>query len=170
MEEPLHIRKATREDVPRVWVILQQAVDQMLREGRHQWSREYPRPEDIGQDISQGVGTVLCRRDGTVIAYAAVVFTGEPAYETLEGEWLSDRPYVVVHRIAVADECKRAGIATRFMRMIEEEAVREGIHSFRIDPNYDTVYMQKMLARLGFTRTGECRYHRGSRLCYEKLI
>lgn len=166
----LFIRKATGEDVPRIWIILQQAVEQMLREGKRQWSRNYPRPEHIEEDIKRGVGRVLCQTDGTVIAYAAVVYTGEPAYDALEGRWLSDQPYVVVHRIAVADECKRQGVATRFMQMIEQQAIGNAVHSFRIDTNCDNLYMQRMLAGLGFSYTGECQYPQGSRLCYEKLI
>ena len=38
-----------------------------------------------------------------VIAYAAVVYDGEPAYDAIEGRWLTAGPYVVVHRLAVAD-------------------------------------------------------------------
>ena len=166
----LHIRKARTEDVPRIWAILRQAVDQMLREGKHQWSRNYPRPEHVEADIARGVGHVLCRADGAIIAYAAIVYTGEPAYDDLEGRWLSDQPYVVVHRIAVADECKRQGIATRYMQLIAEQAAAQGFHSFRIDTNDDNFSMQKMLARLGFSYTGECHYPQGTRRCYEKLI
>lgn len=43
-----------------------------------------------------------------VIAYAAVVYDGEPAYDAIEGRWLTAGPYVVVHRLAVADEAKKA--------------------------------------------------------------
>lgn len=166
----LRIRPACSKDVSRIWSILQQAVNQMFREGKHQWSRNYPRPEHIEADIERGIGHVLCREDGTAIAYAAIVFTGEPAYDALEGRWLSDRPYVVVHRIAVADECKRQGIATRFMLLIEQLASERNVHSFRIDTNHDNFYMQKILARLGFSYTGECHYPQGTRRCYEKLI
>ena len=87
----LFIRKATGEDVPRVWIILQQAVEQMLREGKRQWSRNYPRPEHIEEDIEKESGT-FCQTDGTVIAYAAVVYTGEPAtmhWKAMVGQCMS---------------------------------------------------------------------------------
>lgn len=182
----LYLRKATQQDKDRIWVILQQAVAQMLREGKHQWDETYPRPENIQADLDAGVAYVLCQgKDLTVdtfnseiedpaniIAYAAVVYDGEPAYSQPQLEWISNPDkFVVVHRIAVADECKRRGIATTMMRMIEKMAAEEGYHSFRIDTNYDNFYMQKMLSTLGFTFTGKCFYQRcGERLCYEKVI
>lgn len=53
---------------------------------------------------------------GNVIAYGAVVFDGEPAYDAIEGAWLTDGEYVVLHRMAVADGEKGRGVATEFMR------------------------------------------------------
>ncbi len=175
----IRLRKATEKDLERISVIMVQAVDQMLREGKNQWDRTYPLPEHIRADIDRGVAYVLVRAEEptvneaapeTIMAYGAIVYDGEPAYDALDGKWLSDQPYVVVHRIAVADEFKRQGVATRFMRETERQAVAAGVHSFRIDTNYDNFYMMKMLANLGFTYTGECQYSRGSRHCYEKLI
>ena len=49
---------------------------------------------------------------GNVIAYGAVVFDGEPAYDAIEGAWLTDGEYVVLHRMAVADGEKGRGVAT----------------------------------------------------------
>jgi len=182
----LYLRKAAQQDKDRIWVILQQAVAQMLREGKKQWDETYPRPENIQADLDAGVAYVLCqRKEATVenynsevedpadiIAYAAVVYTGEPAYSQPQLEWISNPDkFVVVHRIAVADEVKRRGIATSMMRLIEKMASEEGYHSFRIDTNYDNFYMQKMLSTLGFSYTGKCYYQRcGERMCYEKVI
>lgn len=162
-------RKATEADLPRIWEIILQAKAQMFREGKQQWTEEYPAPENIRQDIGQGAAHVLCR-EGTVVAYGAVVFTGEPAYEALRGEWLSLQPYVVLHRLAVADEAKRQGMAVRFMQEVEQLALSRGIHSFKVDTNYDNFYMQRVLARCGFTLCGEVDYPRGSRKAYEKLL
>ncbi|MCQ2147522.1 MAG: GNAT family N-acetyltransferase [Bacteroidales bacterium] len=181
----VYLRKAEMSDVDRIWVILQQAVAQMLREGKHQWDETYPRSENIISDIENGFAHVLCMKPeltvenytqepsqcDTVIAYAAVVYSGEPAYEQPQLKWLSDQPFVVVHRLAVADEVKRQGVSKMLMNEVAKQAVSKGIHSFRLDTNYDNFYMQKMLASLEFSYTGECIYERcGARLCYEKLI
>ena len=177
----VHLRKAAMSDLDRISLIMTQAVDQMLREGKKQWDRTYPLPSDIEKDIERGVGTVLCRKAGPypgkdsleseeILSYAAVVYEGEKAYGSIEGEWISDLPYVVVHRLAVSDGCKKMGVASRMMTMIGEESLEKGFPSFRIDTNYDNFYMQKMLSTLGFTYTGKCFYPKGERLCYEKVL
>ena len=112
---------------------------------------------------------VLCS-EADIIAYAAVVFDGEPAYNSIDGSWLSEQPYVVVHRLAVANEMKQKGIASLFMQKVEELSRSQGIHSFKVDTNFDNFYMHRMLEKLGFSYCGEILYQRGSRMAYEKLL
>lgn len=162
-------RKATTEDAERIWEIILQAKTQMLRQNKQQWDESYPLPENILRDIQKGYAYVLCH-ESTVIAYAAVAFDGEPAYESIEGKWLSEQPYVVVHRLAVADEMKQKGIATLFMQKVEELSIEKEIHSFKVDTNFDNFYMHKMLERLGFCYCGKIIYGRGTRMAYEKII
>ena len=177
----VYLRKAVPADLDKISLIMTQAVDQMLREGKKQWDRTYPLPADILEDMEKGYGFVLCRkagpfpgeeglRDEEILSYAAVVFDGEKAYDNIEGQWISSGPYVVVHRIAVSDSYKKMGTATRMMEMIGDYSLEKGFPSFRIDTNYDNIYMQKMLSALGFTYTGKCFYPRGERLCYEKIL
>ncbi len=105
-----------------------------------------------------------------VIAYAAVVYDGEPAYDAIEGRWLTAGPYVVVHRLAVADEAKRRGTATAFLRHVETEARARGMRGFRIDTAHDNRYMRRLLRTLEFTLCGRIRYRSGERLAYEKPL
>lgn len=162
-------RKATINDAARIWQLMQQAKAQMYREGKQQWDESYPLPGHIEADIARGYAHVLCRKD-VVVAYGAVAFDGEPAYDVIEGQWLSVQPYVVVHRLAVADEVKRQGVATRFMQEVERLAVAQGVHSFKVDTNYDNFYMQRMMKTLGFTHCGTVKYPRGERMGYEKEL
>ena len=166
---PFTFRKATTDDAARIWEIILQAKEQMLRQQKQQWDETYPLPENITSDIRNGYACVLCN-EGVIIAYGAVSFDGEPAYEAIEGKWLSEQPYVVVHRLAVADEIKQKGIATLFMQKVEEFSRGKGIHSFKVDTNFDNFYMHKMLERLGFVYCGEIIYGRGVRMAYEKLL
>lgn len=118
-------------------------------------------------------GTVVERpkaQAGVVAAYCAAVFDGEPAYERIEGAWLTTGGYVVVHRLAVADGMKGRGVATEFMRRIEALARQRGVGSFRVDTNFDNRYMLRMLPRLGFAYCGKVYYRSGERLAFEKLL
>lgn len=162
-------RKATTQDAERIWQLMLQAKAQMYREGKQQWDESYPLPANIDSDIEKGYAHVLCKEQ-QVVAYGAVAFDGEPVYEHIEGEWLSNKPYVVVHRLAVADEVKRQGVATRFMQEVEKLAVSEGFESFKVDTNYDNLYMQRMMKTLGFIHCGTVHYPRGERMGYERII
>lgn len=164
----MQFRKATNGDADRIWEIIQQAQVQMRRLNSKQWQNGYPAPANIASDIEQGYGYVLSC-EGRVIAYGAVIFDGEPAYEKLDGKWLSDAPYVMVHRLAVADEAKQRGIAIEFMHRVEELSRSKGIKSFRVDTNFDNYYMLKVLAKLGFVYCGEVVY-RDPRQAFEKLL
>jgi GNAT superfamily N-acetyltransferase len=163
------LRKAELTDVERIWEIILQAKEQIRKMNSRQWQDGYPAVENITSDIENGYGYVLSGETG-VIAYGAIIFDGEPSYNNLRGKWLTDLPYVVVHRLAVADEVKNKGIATSFMLEVEALCKQKEIHSFRVDTNFDNLYMQKMLFALDFTYCGEVFYDKNQRRAYEKKI
>lgn len=169
MEHTYNLRVACEVDMIRIWEIIQQAKAQMCREKRKQWDDSYPTIEHIAADLSKGYAYVLCSSD-IVIAYAAVVFDGEPTYQSIKGKWLSDFSYVVVHRLAVADEMKHKGIATIFMQETEKLSAERGVRSFKVDTNFDNLGMQKVLGKCGFTYCGDIFFQGDSRRAYEKIL
>lgn len=166
----LTFREAVAADTSRICEIIAQAKAQMRALGSMQWQTGYPAREDITQDIARRAGWVLCTPNNCVMAYGAVIFDGEPAYDHLEGKWITDLPYVVVHRLAVADEAKRQGLAKRFMLHTEALARERGFGSFRVDTNFDNNYMLRMLAGLEFVHCGTIHYQSGERLAFEKSL
>lgn len=162
-------RKATLKDLPFAMRIISDAVGRMSAEGKCQWSENYPREQHIITDILDEVGYVL-EDNGIVVAYGAVVFSGEPAYEHLEGEWLTDGDYVVLHRLAVDSRYQSMGIGRRYMSAVEHLAAVKGVGSFRIDTNFDNERMLALVDRCGFEFTGTIRYADGERRAFEKLI
>lgn len=119
---------------------------------------------------TQAAKAAAAQAQGNVVAYGAVVFDGEPAYDAIEGAWLTDGDYVVLHRMAVADGEKGRGVATEFMRCVEAMACGRGTGSMRVDTNFDNRYMLRMLGRLGFVYCGKVRYRSGERLAFEKTL
>ena len=167
--ETFNLRPATESDIDRCWEMLQQGKAQMFREGKKQWTETYPSRQSVENDLARGVAHVL-ELDGAVVAYGAVIFDGEPAYAQIEDRWLSHGSYVVIHRLAVADEVKRQGVATEFFRQVMHLASTRGVHSIKVDTNYDNFYMQHLLARLDFTYCGDVSYPQGARMAYEKVF
>lgn len=123
--------------------------------------------EELQPEETQAA-TETAESTAKVIAYGAVAFDGEQAYDAIEGTWLTDGDYVVLHRLAVADEEKGRGRAREFMLRVEAAARRRGVGSFRVDTNFDNRYMLRLLARLGFVYCGKVRYRSGERLAFEK--
>lgn len=165
-----NFRQAVRSDIQRIMEIIEQAKVQMAKEGRRQWNCDYPAQGHIATDIADGNGYVMCDDAGYVIAYGAAIFGDEPAYSSIKGEWLSNQKYVVLHRLAVADEMKGHGIATRYMGYVERLASANGIRSFRVDTNFDNVYMLRVIENRNFHYCGEIYYNGEARMAYEKLI
>lgn len=163
------LRPATFADVPTIMDIIDYARRRMLAEGKQQWNEAYPTSEHIEADIRGGYGYVMCLRGG-IVAYGAIIFGEEPAYRHItKGQWLSEQPYVVLHRLAVSGSVRERGLGTLFMQRVEELMRERGIHSFKVDTNFDNFAMQRVLEKLHFHYCGEIAYERGTRMAYEKL-
>ena len=109
-------------------------------------------------------------RGREAVAYGAAVFDGEPAYAGIEGRWLTDGAYVVLHRLAVAGGMQGRGLATAFLRRVGELARRRGVCAFRVDTNFDNRRMLRLLEKEGFRFCGTVRYAGGERLAFEKRL
>lgn len=169
MPDSLKFRKATHDDITDIANILEMAVERMLAEGKKQWNHNYPTATHVLSDVERGVGYVL-ECDGKVAGYGAVVLDGEPAYDNIEGRWLSGVNYVVVHRLAISALSQRRGLGMEFLKAVERFAMSENIPSFRIDTNFDNNRMLGLLKKAGFTYCGEVRYEAGPRKAFEKLL
>jgi RimJ/RimL family protein N-acetyltransferase len=163
------LRKANFSEASAIWTILQQAIQQRKEDGSQQWQNGYPNPQTIQEDITKGYGHVLVDND-VVIAYAAIIFDIEPAYEAINGKWLSNGEYVVVHRVATSNAVKGKGVATHLFKLIEELSLQQNVHSIKVDTNFDNVPMLKIMDRLGYTYCGEVFFHGSPRRAYEKLL
>lgn len=165
-------RGATTDDIPRILEIIRQAQRRMAAAGSQQWQDGYPALRDIASDVERACGYVICRT-GTpdrIIAYGAILFDGEPTYTEIRGAWLTAGPYVVVHRLAVADEALGHGAGTEFLHHAARLAREHGLRAFRIDTNFDNRRMLRILAREGFTRCGTIRCRNGEREAFEKRL
>lgn len=163
------IRLATPNDIESLLEIVGDAQQSLKNRGIDQWQNGYPNRESILSDISKGIGFVVLRQD-EIAAYAAIIINGEPEYQHLDGKWLSEKDYVVIHRICVRKTYTRQGLATHLMHKAEETALSQNIHSFKIDTHKDNHYMIGLLEKEGFTYCGEIHYPHGERIAFEKLL
>ena len=93
--------------------------------------------------------------NGVVSATFVASFDGEPTYSEIKGKgWLNENPYAVVHRIAVADACRRKGIAKEILHYTEELCAERGVRDIRIDTHRDNLAMRSLLKKMGYTHCG----------------
>ncbi len=130
---------------------------------------------------------------GTILGVAALIPDGEPDYKVIyDGAWLGkgNYGYMTVHRVAVAEQEKRKGVASFLLAEAARLAREQGLSALRLDTHRDNKRMQACLERNGLTRCGIIHLGRGNlspeaaekasgdidvdeayiRLAYEKLL
>lgn len=163
------LRKANSSELAIIWEILQAAIAQRKQEGSQQWQDGYPNPQSIQEDLNNGWAYLLAEGQ-TILAYAAIIFDVEPAYNTIEGKWLSEGKYVVIHRVATSSAIKKKGIATRLFEMIETLSIENKTYSIKVDTNFDNVPMLRILDKQGYTYCGQVYFRGSARRAYEKIL
>lgn len=167
--EEITIRKALTSDVETIWQIILDAKEQMRLAGSLQWQDGYPKQESIVSDMENNYGYVLTQ-ENIVVAYAALIFDIEPAYEIIEGKWLTNQPYAVIHRMAVAKDMKGKGMANYFFQQLEKIVVENNIFSLRVDTNFDNRPMLSILNKRNYVYCGEVYFRGSARKAFEKVL
>jgi len=140
------VRKSACEDISAILDIYSGARIRMAEEGNPTQWITYPSRDVIECDILLGRSYVV--EDDGEITGTFVFFAGtEPDYRSIEGRWLSDGNYGVIHR--VAGDGKHRGI----LRCAVDFA-SSFVDSLRLDTYENNVSMRAALRSLGFTQCG----------------
>jgi GNAT superfamily N-acetyltransferase len=165
----MELRKARQSELPVIWEIIQYAIAQRKLDGSTQWQDGYPNESTLQNDLDHGNAYVVTDNE-TILVYAAIIFDKEPAYENIEGKWLSNEEYVVIHRVASSKLAKGKGVATALFQMIEGLAVEKRVYSIKVDTNFDNGPMLRILEKLGYTYCGQVYFRGGARRAFEKML
>lgn len=144
----LDIRKTQESDAAALLDIYAHARAFMRSRGNlHQWSDAYPSLGTIKSDMAEGNSYVVLR-DGKVVATFFLRIGDDPTYAYIEGgQWLNDKPYGVIHRVASDGSVK--GI----MHIVLDFCFGL-IDNIRIDTHADNHVMRESLQRYGFKYCG----------------
>ncbi len=162
-------RKAVTTDIDYIWNILQDAILKRKKEGSNQWQDGYPNLETIENDINKEVGFVLTQ-ENEIIGYCAALINDEPQYEKIEGNWLTNNDFIVVHRIAIAQNHLGKGLSKIILKNVEQYALNQSITSIKVDTNFDNIAMLKIFEQLGYSYCGQVYFRNSARRAYEKII
>ena len=166
-------RPAEARDLPDIMRLIHEAQAFMRGFGIDLWQDGYPGEDQLLRDIE--IGQLFVYADGNAIAaVAALSLLPEPAYDDLEGEWLQSGAYLTVHRMALDDAHRGAGLAGQMLYEAVRRARANGCASVRVDTHRGNRAMRRFLEKNGFAFCGLVRYEvrRGDplRAAYEKLI
>ena len=160
------IRHSNLEDLPVILHLRDQARQIMRSCGNTlQWPDGYPRDERFIDDIEQGHSYVMTDETGTVVGTFAFIPGPDITYKVIyEGQWLDDRPYHVIHRIASTPDSH--GILDAILDYCE--SIDPNI---RIDTHEANSIMRNGLEKRGYQYCGIIHLLNGDeRIAFQKNI
>lgn len=161
----MEIRRAAMEDLETIMDLYDQGRRYMRRSGNHnQWINGYPGRELVTEDIRLGRSWLITEEDrAEAVFYFHAGRDIEPTYRVIDGAWLDDGPYGVLHRVASAGR----------VRGVMELCTAWGLErcpSLRVDTHRDNRPMQSALERCGYRYCGVIVIGDGTeRLAYQRL-
>ncbi len=157
----MEIRKATHPDFNKIMKIYEDAAVFMAENGNPTQWVGYPSKEMVKNDIDKGQSYV-CTEDEKILAVFVYFEENDPWYAYIEGKWVNDEPYGVVHRIASAR--KKKGVGEFCIKWAFEKC-----KNLRIDTHKDNIPMQNLIKKLNFEYCGIVYMDDGSpRIAFQK--
>ena len=111
---------------------------------KDQWGDDYPSRELIEQDLDD---MYLCMAENQIACVFYYKKDEDEEYGQINGKWLNDEPYAVVHRVASTGIIK--GAASYCLDWAYSQ-----IPNLRMDTYRDNIPMQKLLEKCGFQYCG----------------
>lgn len=163
------LEKAGLADLEACYEIIDEGRKFQKEQGFTQWTDDYPNISTIRNDIMNSKGYIL-RAEGVIAGYMCIDFDGEPAYDEIDGEWMTQEPYAVVHRMSFSPDFRGKGLAGEAFRLIDELCISEGVRSIRADTDFPNKRMQHILEKAGFTRRGVVIFQGSGKIAYDKNL
>ena len=150
----MEVRKSRKEDIPEIQKIIKKAQNYFKSQNIDQWQMGYPNEEVINEDIENQISYVMTK-DEEIIATSVITFEKESCYKNIvEGKWITNDDYTVIHRIAIDDKYKGKGLSKEIIKYAKKLCLEKNIHSIKIDTHEENLSMQNFLKKNGFKYCG----------------
>ena len=133
-----------------------------------QWQKQEPSRRTIEQDIDKGQLYGLYK-ENQLIGTCALLHE-DPSYKVLlQGKWLNDDPYIVIHRFVIDQSHHRLGYGSKFISLIETIAYEQRIFNIRVDTHALNQPMTHLLLKHRYIECGKAYIEgAGERIVYHK--
>ena len=156
------IRLAQYEDLDKILIIFENARAFMREQNNpNQWKTTHP-PKHILEDDIEKKQLYVYEKDNEIHGVFMFIIGNDPTYTYIEGNWLLDTPYGVIHRVASSGKVR--GVMDYIVQYCFDK-----INHLRIDTHEDNIPMKNALLRNGFKECGIIYLeNKESRVAFEK--
>lgn len=165
----MKIRHSDNQDIISIMTLVHQAQVYFKEQEIDQWQDGYPDEKRIYDDIALNHSYVL--EDNRVVGTMYFALEDDPCYKVIEGQWLTNQSYAIIHRIVIDQKYKGKNLAALLLEYAIKECKEKDIKSIRIDTHKDNIPMQRFLKKNDFERCGIIQLESHAyRLAFEKII
>jgi len=140
----MEIRLSSPFDSSQILDIYAKARSFMAEQGNPtQWAKGAPNEESLKKDLTNKASYVV--EDGGQIVGTFALYHNDLNYEHIDGKWINEEPYVVLHRMASIEK----GVGSFILKKICSQ-----YPNVRIDTHQDNIPMKNLLKKMGFVYCG----------------
>ena len=164
----MNYSKANKNQMEEVYSVFSAAIENMEKQGIHQWDEIYPDKAILEEDIAKNQMYI-----GKIDNEIAVCFVlnEECDEEYKNGKWqYPDAKFNVIHRLCVNPKFQNKGIATQTMIYIEKTSKAQGYEVIRLDCFTKNPYSQKLYEKAGYSVVGYADWRKGRFELREKKL
>ena len=163
-------RIAKENDIAEIMEIVENVKIYMKENKINQWSENYPNEDVFLADLKEN-RLYVAEIDGKVIGMAVLILDGDGDYKNINGKWLSDGEYGVIHRIAVNPDYKSQNVAKNLLDFFENKLKELNYDSIRVDTHKDNKSMLRFIEKNGFQKCGIVYIRKtDERIAFEKPL
>lgn len=163
-------RIANENDMEQIMEIVENAKSYMKEDKINQWSENYPNEDVFLTDLKEN-RLYVAEIYGKVVGMAVLVLDGDEDYKNIDGKWLINGKYGVIHRIAVNPDYKSQNVAKNLLDFFENKLKELNYDSIRVDTHKDNKSMLRFIEKNGFQKCGIVYIRKtDERIAFEKPL
>ncbi len=164
----MNYRIGTMRDLDAICQLIKDAVEEMERQGIHQWDEVYPARMDFEEDIRKN-SLYLAYEGNEMVALYVISGECEDAYQN--GAWrCKDEDAYILHRFCVSPKVQNIGIGKKVLMHIEEQVKLMGYRSIRLDTYTENPFAQSLYRHNGYVPVGYADWRKGRFDLMEKKL
>lgn len=166
----MEIVLAGERDMTEIMTLIAGCISQMRAKGNDQWNENYPDLAVVTADIRERC-LYAAKGNEKILGVITLNEFQDEEYRTVPWQ-RKEGKILVVHRLAVAPQFQRKGVAGKLMDFAESKAVQENYAAIRLDTYSNNPGAIRFYERRGYIKKGQVRfpYRDLPFLCYEKLL